>query len=589
MMKRFLTAVLGSFVGAWIALVLMSVVAVLISLAVMGSAWSSGSEFRPVGKNSVLRIDLGMNVGERDRSDLSFNSTYGYKIVSTTGLSTILKGIKAAATDDNISAIFIDCKGTTVGFASRYEIRQALADFKRSGKPVYAYGDNISQGDYFIASVADSVFLNPIGTVDIHGLQSITPYYKKMLDKVGIEMQVARVGTFKSAVEPYTLTGMSDASRLQKEHYLGNMWGVMAEAIASSRGLSVETVNAMADDITLFHTGGYFLKWNLVDSLCYRHEMIERMRRLTKVDRFDDPRFVEVGDVVASSPLYGGSSDDIIAVVYADGEIDGGGVDDIDSGALVRDIVTLANDDCVKGVVIRVNSPGGSAFGSEQIWQALEEVKAAGKPVAASMGDCAASGGYYISCGAERIFAEPVTLTGSIGIYGAVPCFQDLAEQKIGVTFSEVSTSKGGVLSMMRRLTPAQLAKLQAKVDDGYELFTSRCAQGRGMTQDSLKLIAEGRVWDGISALDNGLVDEFGTLDDAISWVAGQAGLSKYDTEAYPSTDESLARYLSTFVHAAMSERFKSQAGELFQYYDAVESVIKRDPLQCLMEPVEIK
>ena len=283
-------------------------------------------------------------------------------------------------------------------------------------------------------------------------------------------------------------------------------------------------------------------------------------------------------------------SADKVAVVYAVGQIDGNTEDGIDSKALAKDIINIANDDAVKAVVLRVNSPGGSAFGSEQIWAALEEVKKKGKPFAVSMGDLAASGGYYISCGADRIFAEPVTITGSIGIFGMVPCFKELMNDKLGVNLSVINTNENGnFISVTEPMTPIQRAAMQRMINEGYELFTSRCATGRGMELDSLKLIAEGRVWDGITAKKIGLVDEFGNLNNAIDWVVEQAKIGEYAIATYPESESSFMKYIRGYMKVQMNKMIASETGELYKYHDVINSVLNRDHIQCLMEPVEIK
>ena len=587
-MKRFWTIVAGSFVGFWLWLLIFSVIAVVCCVAFVGNLSSIGSSTKSVEKNSVLLLDLGIEVGERDRTSYDMRSVLPSNSPSVVGLDKILKGIELAAQNSNVNGICINANGISAGFASRQEIRQALIEFKKRGKFIYAYGDDYTQSDYYIASVADSIFLNPVGAVDVHGLSAMSPFYKGLLDKLGIEIQVLRVGTFKSAVEPYTLKKMSDANRLQQEHYLGRMWDKVSTDIAEARGMTARRINEIADGMVICNKAEWTVDAGLVDGLCYDFEMIDRLRRLTKVDGNDDPLLVSIDDVVSAEPEDWHGSDRI-AIIYAEGQIDGPGEDDIDSEALVGDIVEAARDEYVRGVVIRVNSPGGSAYGSEQIWKALEEVKRNGKPLAASMGDYAASGGYYIACGADRIFAEPVTITGSIGIFGIIPCFENLAEQKLGITFDYVSTNKNGSITMMRRLTTEQLASMQKMIEDGYDLFTQRCADGRHMALDSLKMIAEGRVWDGVSAIELGLVDEHGSLGDAVEWVAKEAGLVDYGIDKYPAVEDKLFKYISRYVDTEIEGRMKDSMGELYQYYEVVERLSRLDPVQCLMEPVEIE
>lgn len=589
-MKRFWTTVLGSFVGVWLGLMIFSVLSVVMSFAFVGAMSSFGATSKSINKNSILHINLSGDLTERnDGNDIDPMKFVTNSDSEKSSLATILKSIKAAKTNDSIKGIYLEGNGIGAGVASLSEIRAALNDFKKCGKFIYAYSDNYSQADYYLTSVADSIFLNPIGAIDIHGIGGSTPYFKNLLDKGGVEMQVVRVGTFKSAVEPYMLTEMSEANRLQQEHYLGNIWKDMTDSISKSRKVPVAKINEMADSLVQFETSDFYVKSHLVDALCYRFEVENRLRKLTDVDKDDDLNLVSPSEVVAATESEK-SSKNQIAVFYAEGEIDGTSDDGIDSKSLTKYILDAANDKDVKGVVLRVNSPGGSAFGSEQIWKALQEVKKAGKPFAVSMGDYAASGGYYISCGADRIFAEPVTVTGSIGIFGMIPCVENLATEKLGVNFCGVHTNANSDMTIFKRLSPFQRARLQKMVNEGYELFTSRCAAGRKMPIDSIKKIAEGRVWDGASAKALGLVDEYGNLNSAIRWVAQKANLGDdYETIALPVQEDKFLKFISKYAQTKMSEMLKSNTGELYQYHDVLKRILGRDQLQCLMEPVEIR
>lgn len=587
MMKRFWIIVCGSFVGVWLASIILSVISIIFSLFFIGSITTISSSVKSVDKNSVLLIDLGITVSERDGSTDPLNPLSVNK-PSSTGLTTIIKGIQAAADNYNVTAICLECNGISAGCASLKEIRDALTDFKASGKRIYAYGDNISQSDYYLASVADSIFLDPTGAVDIHGLASSSPFFKGLLDKLGIEMQVIRVGTFKSAVEPYILSQMSQANRLQREHYMANMWSDISQSIAEGRDLTKERIHALADSLTFTKEGEWMISSGLVDDLCYRHQMTDRLRRITKVDSTDDPRTVGLADVIAAAPKKS-SHDDRIAIIFAEGEIDGSDDNDIHSEKLCEQIVKLARDKDVKGLVLRVNSPGGSAQGSEIIWSALEEFKREGKPFAVSMGDYAASGGYYISCGADRIFAEPTTITGSIGIFAMVPCFENFSKDKLGINWDIVATNESSAVTTTKRLSDFQKAQLQKRINSGYELFTSRCAIGRDIDIDSIKVIAEGRVWDGTSALELGLIDQYGNLESAIEWVALQAELTNYSIDSYPVPEDKLLRYISRYTDTKIEQKLKENTGDLYQYHDFIRRLMNRDQILCIMEPVEIQ
>lgn len=590
MIKKFFTNVLSSFVGAWLALAVFSFTAVIMSFAVIGSFSSEQAGGNAnVMDNSVLHLNLFGSFEERSNGEEALNALLGKEDEVPSNLETVLKAIKIAKNENKIKGIFIECNSNVAGLATSFEIRNALQDFKESGKFVMAYGhEGIMQSDYYIASVADSIMLNPVGMVDIHGLSSTIPFFKNLLDKIGVEMQILRVGTFKSAVEPYVETQASPANRMATEAYMKSIWGNICDSISVSRGISVDELNKIADSMIITQPAEYYVENKLVDGLKYRFEVIDMLKAKTGVDSKDDLRLVKPEQVAKlETPKV---AIDKVAVVYAVGQIDGSSEDGVNSKQLAKDIIKIANDNSVKAVVLRVNSPGGSAFGSEQIWAALEEVKKKGKPFAVSMGDLAASGGYYISCGADKIFAEPVTITGSIGIFGMVPCFKELMNDKLGVNFSVINTNENGnFISLTEPMTPVQRAAMQRMINEGYELFTSRCAEGRGMELDSLKMIAEGRVWDGITAKKLGLIDEFGNMQDAIDWVVEQAKVGDYSLAVYPEPDNAIMRYLRGYMQMGIDKIMAKKTGELYKYRDVINEIINRDHIQCLMEPIEIK
>ena len=583
MIKKFFSGVLSSFVGAWLALTVFSVSSVILSFALLGSMSSEMNTSTGVQDNSILYLNLAGSISERQNPDEALKALVFGNEESGNNLGDVIKAITEAKENQKVKGIFIDCKSLSAGMATLKEIRDALVDFKTSGKWIIAYGDDaIMQGDYYLASVADSIYLNPVGVVDIHGLSATLPFFKNVLDKVGVEMQVLRVGTFKSAVEPYIETEASPANRTATEAYLKSLWGVIATEVAESRAISVEKVNELADNMIYTQSVDYLLDNKLIDGTCYKFELERSLKEKMGIAPNQDLNLVSVSNLANQSPK--SVAIDKVAVVYAVGGIDDG-EDGIVSKDLVKDIIDIAKDDAVKAVVLRVNSPGGSAFGSEQIWAALEEVKKAGKPFAVSMGDYAASGGYYISCGADRIFAEPLTLTGSIGIFGMIPCFKELLTDKIGVNFTEISTNKNGMLNTFAPMTPVQREAMQRKINNGYELFTKRCAEGRGMHIDSLKAIAEGRVWDGTTALKIGLVDELGGMNSALNYVVEKAKLGEYSISEYPKQESSYMRYLKNYVKV----EFGLEATGLLKYQSAVNAILERPHLQCIMEPVEIR
>ena len=596
-MKKFILIVCGSFVGAFLAFLFFMIAAMVMSFAIMGSmSMGGGKKTAIVSKHSILKIDLGTSVSERGGSDPidMMQLLRGEGMPSSLGLNTVLSAIENAAKDDKVDGIYIECNGVSAAPASLQTIRRALKEFKKSGKWIAAYGyEGINQADYYLASVADSIYLNPVGAVDLHGMASVTPYMKKLFDKVGVKMQVVRVGSFKSAVEPYMLADMSEANRLQQEHYLGTIWKEMLDSISADRKLPYDALNALCDSMVFCMETKDLVKYKLVDKMVYKAEMDDILRARTEVDKKDELNFVSPNDLASS--LEESVSGDHIAVVYAVGEIDGSSSmlssaeEGIDSEKLSKTIHELMEDDDVKGMALRVNSPGGSAFGSEQIWKAVQDFKAAGKPVAVSMGDYAASGGYYISCNANRIFAERTTITGSIGIFGMIPSYKELVENKLGVHMASVKTNENGdIAAIGKDLTPAQLAALQNMVNHGYELFTQRCANGRHVTQDSIKTIAEGRVWDAITAKQIGLVDEFGGIREAVAWVADKAKLGKdYKTQNYPTLEDKFMAMLDSYMSNRYESRLKNEMGLFYETYMQLQRILGRDRILCLMPEEE--
>ena len=596
MMKKFILIVCGSFVGAFLAFMFFMFAAMIMSFAIMGSMSMGGKKSTAVSKHSILKIDLGTSIAERGGSEPMdmMSMIQGGGLPNSLGLNTVVSAIENAAENDKVEGIYIECNGVSASPATLQVVRRALKEFKKSGKWIAAYGhEGINQADYYLASVADSIYLNPVGAVDLHGMASVTPYMKKLLDKVGVEMQVVRVGTFKSAVEPYMLEDMSEANRLQQEHYLGSIWKEMRDSIAGDRKIQSEALNKLCDSVLITFEATELIKNRLVDKLVYQNDMENILRNRTKVDKGDDLNYVSPEDL--ASDLEETAVGDHIAIVYAVGEIDGSSMlsseEGIDSEKLCETIYKLIKDDNVKGMVLRVNSPGGSAFGSEQIWKAVMDFKAAGKPVAVSMGDLAASGGYYISCCADRIFAERTTITGSIGIFGMIPCFNELIENKLGVHMASVKTNENGDMGAMgKKLTPAQLAALQNMVNQGYELFTKRCADGRHVAQDSIKKIAEGRVWDGITAKQIGLVDDFGGIREAVAWVANKAKLGKdYKTQNYPAIEDQFMAMLDKYMVTRYEAKLQGEMGVLYDWHKQLQRILGRDHILCLMPVEEIE
>ena len=595
MMKKFLTVVLGSFVGAWLAMMFMTVVSVILSIALVAGFAKASSTISTMQDKSILMIDLSESLSEQVVEADMFTKTLNMGGEGNS-LHALLAAIDAAKTNDKIKGIYLKCEGGSNGYATSYEFRKALVDFKTSGKPIYAYGyQAITQGDYYLASVADSIFLNPVGTVDLHGLSSTNMMYKNTLDKIGVEMQVVRVGTYKSAVEPYILTEISEANRQQQEHYMNSVWGTIVSGIAESRGISADTINALVDRICALRPAEFMLEQKLVDGICYKSELKAKLKKMAGLDKDDDLRLVSPSEIPVTPKK--GDSSKAIAVLYAEGEIDpstsmlGGDESGIFSDDVCEQIEELTENDDVKALVLRVNSPGGSAFGSEQIWKSLQEFKAAGKMLVVSMGDLAASGGYYISCGADHIFAEPVTITGSIGIFGLIPNFKGLAQDKVGLSFSPVMTNKNGNFgNLFEPFTEEQRAVMQEYVNSGYELFTKRCADGRKVSQDSIKQIAEGRVWEGKTAIQLGLVDEMGNLKDAIKYTADKLGCADDYVILEPAAPKSsMMKMIEKYMQVKYCNKMRGEMGFFYDAYEQVQRMLNRDKVLCIDESVDVK
>lgn len=587
-MKKFLYSFLGTMAGIWLSVLLGGVLLVFTIIALAGSSDTKST----VESGSVLRINLSGIVVDQATAP-SIMDVVQDNVDTQLSLSEIVQAIKYAKDDSRIEGILLDCKGAYIGVSQCEDIINALKEFKTSNKWIWAYADTYTQTDYFVASAADSVFLNPIGMVNIHGLSGQVIFFKGLMDKIGVEAQIVKVGTYKSAVEPFMLTEMSDANRQQMTHYIGRIWDNMKQDIAKNRNTHADSVNSWADSYTFSLSAEDYLNLNIVDALKYTHELEELVAEKTQTT---DPKFIELEDYYTSisSSLKNTSASKRIAVLYAVGDITEDGDDGIASDRLVPQIADLTEDESIDGLILRVNSGGGSAFASEQIWEALEQFKAkTGKPFYVSMGDMAASGGYYISCGADSIYASPYTLTGSIGIFGIIPNVEPLIKGKLGVNVETVETNTGNMPTLLQAMTGDQREAMQSYVDRGYELFVKRCADGRGMTIDQIKAIAEGRVWDGTSALENGLVDKLGGLQTAINDMAMTLGtdVENIDVVEYPEVEDQWWKVLAELEKSAVMASTLTGEGDLPQkLYQKLEQRIRNiDPLQCRTNYVYLK
>lgn len=537
MLKRFLLNSLSSFVGTWIAILLFGIVCVLTIIGI-GVRLGSASVGNGVGRNSVLTLDLSGLIEEREENIVpDYSMLLSGKMEKPQTLEVIAKALREAAVNKNIKGLYIKCGAVAASPATLNAIRNEVSEFKKSGKKVYAYGDVLMSGAYYVASVADSVFINPYGSVEMSGLSSTSLYMKGLFEKVGISWQVVKVGTFKSAVEPYIMDEMSEPAKAQLDTLFGNMWGYMRERICENRKkLTPEKIDSLINVVSItFAPVEDAVGSGLVDKAVYERTMDGRIASMVGVDK-DDINFVSPTDLIIENAFEinpGGKNR--IAVLYASGEIVDGSPTGINYEQLVPIITDLADDEDVKGLVLRVNSPGGSAFGSDQIGEALDYFKSKGKPLSVSMGDYAASGGYWISCGADVIYADPLTITGSIGIFGLIPNGEVLLE-KIGVNPQYAGTNPSANFpTLFKPMDERQLDVVQQNVERGYDRFINRVATGRKMSEQKVRAIAEGRVWDAIKAKELGLVDYLGSLEDAIAWTAKKASVSdNYNLVVYP-------------------------------------------------------
>lgn len=579
-MKDFFKFTLATITG----IILTSIVMFVISIIVVFSMLSSTETETVVKKNSIMMLDLNGSLVERT-SDNIFKELFD-KEDSTYGLDDILASIKKAKENDDIKGIYIQATSLNANFASLQEIRDALDDFKKSGKFIVAYSDNYTQGMFYLSSVANKVLLNPKGAIEWRGLASQPLFLKGLLEKLGIEMQVFRVGTYKAAVERFSATEMSPANREQVTAYITSIWNEIITDVAASRKVSVDSLNNYANRMLMFYPAEQTVKSGMADTLIYKNDVRDYLKQLVKIDKDDNLAVLgldEMINVKKNTPK--DKSGNIIAVYYAFGEIDGGSSstdeDGIISNEVIKDLRELKEDKDVKAVVLRVNSPGGSAFGSEQIWEAVCQLKKE-KPVIVSMGDYAASGGYYISCAADTIVAEPTTLTGSIGIFGLIPNAKGLTD-KLGLSFDVVKTHKFADFgNIMRGMNTDEQTLLQMYINQGYDLFVSRCAEGRKMSKNEIEKIAEGRVWTGEAAKKIGLVDLLGGIDKALEIAVKKAKVEGYTVVGYPDRKNVLQELLNSKPGNYIESRMlKSQLGDYYNGFSMLKNLEKADFMQA--------
>jgi protease-4 len=551
---------------------------------------ASGDSAVKVKDNSVLVLNLKGALQERAEDDI-MAQVMGEVNGASIGLDDILEAISKAKDNDNVKGIYIE-SGVfgSDSPASNHAIREALLDFKKSGKWIVAYGDQYIQSAYYICSAADQVWINPLGEIDWHGLGS-TPYYlKDVMAKFGVKVQLTKVGTYKSAPETFTSDHMSDANREQVTEYITGIWDQMLTDVSASRKISKELLNAYADSITMFSTTADYQKQKLIDKALYYDQVKPEIRKLLKIDADKDINTIGISQMLATK----GKKDkgEEVAVYYAYGNIVSqqvenqimGGGHAIVGPDVAEDLEKLAKDDKVKAVVLRINSGGGSAYASEQIWRAVTRLKEK-KPVVVSMGGMAASGGYYMSCAANWIVAEPTTLTGSIGIFGMFPDFSGLLTEKLGVKFDEVKTNKNTTFGTMARpFNAEEMAILDKYIQRGYELFRKRVADGRKQPVEAIEKIAQGHVWLGKDALGNKLVDQLGNLDDAVKKAAELAKLKEHHTKAYPampSWQEQLLNQATGKGGSYLDRELRLTLGEFYAPFMQLRTISQQDAIQA--------
>lgn len=575
-MKQFLKMTLACIVGILIA----SILCMILTFGIFGSLMAkSGTKTEVSDKHSVLRLDFDTEIVERSSADdlSGFMGSYANQGI---GLNLYKNAIRNAATNANIDGIYLVFDGMAASPATLQELREELVRFKESGKFIVAYAADYSNGEYHLASVADKIYLNPQGSVAVSGMTMQTMFYSELMKKVGVEMEIFKVGTFKSAVEPYIRTDMSEANKLQLHTYADGTWQRICEDIAASRNITVEAINAFANNGDFLKEPEVAIQAGLIDSLCYTDGMKTVLEKLTK--KKYTTYYIED---LCQEPDQDKKVKDQVAIVYAVGGIDDGSPQEMNSAEIAKTLLKLKDNKKVKAVVLRVNSPGGSAYGSEQMWHAAELLKAE-KPLVVSMGDYAASGGYYMSCNANYIFAQPNTLTGSIGIFGMFPNFSG-ASKKVGVLMDGIKTNEYADLgNTFRPMRDDERALIQAEINRGYELFTSRCANGRQMSQDSIKVIAEGRVWSGVDGLRIGLVDELGGLDKAIEKAAELANLKKYVTKDYPAAKSMMDQVMELINGSSNKNEEKliqKALGENYYIYRAIKTLEGQQGVMAIM------
>jgi protease-4 len=567
-MKEFFKYVLATVVGVFT----VSIIGLILFFMIIGAIVSSTEKQVSVQNNSMLVIDLGRQIVDRAPNDpFADLDIPGFSQIKTIGLDDIFSSLEKAKTDDRIKGIYLKLSAVGGGMATVEEIRNALIEFKTAcDKPIYAHAEQymLDQKGYYLATVADKIVIHPEVGVDFRGLGGEMMFYKNALKKVGVEMQIVRHGKFKAAVEPFMLDKMSEENREQQLTYMGSLWNHMLKGISEKRNISIEKLNELADEVQTFNKGQKAVESGLVDAVEYKDEVLNDLREIAGVEGTKGVPVIGISDY-AKVPSKGKFSRNKIAVIYASGDIGMSlGGDYIDGEKLGKEIRKVRQDSSYKAIVLRVDSPGGTVFDSETIWR---EVKLAAeeKTLVVSFGDVAASGGYYLSCPADKIVASPNTITGSIGIFGTIPNIGELLNDKLGISTDVVKTNKNSdLLTLTRPMTDYERQMMQTNIEEGYDNFISHVAEGRGMTKEQVDEIGQGRVWSGENAKEIGLVDELGGLNDAIKLAADMVGLEDYRTVSLPSLPDPFEQLFKTGSDNIRARFIKNELGEKYRYYE---------------------
>jgi protease IV len=595
-MSNFWKILLGSCLGTLIALV--AIFFIFFGSIVALSA--GGEDSKSVSNNSVIELKLTPELQLPEKTNnVSGDGGFSLKKTTAVGLSDMIKTINAAKNDSKIKGIVLDCEGLAIPQATLTALRSALEDFRTSGKFIVSYSKYYPQKDYFLASVSDKMYLHPAGGVEFKGYGGQLTFFKGMLDRLDIKIQTYYAGQFKSATEPFRFEKMSEQNRLQTKEYMNGLYAIFLEKISKSRNIPVEDLKKYANDLTIRNADDA-VNYHMIDAKGYKDELISDIKQRIGLGEKDKINTISMTDYYNNvKDDFSSSNKTKIAVVYCEGNIvEGKGAPGSIGGDKYADMIRkIRQDDNIKAIVVRMNSGGGSAIASESVWRELQLAKQGGKKIVCSMGDYAASGGYFIACAADSIFAEPNTITGSIGVFSMIPSFEKTMKTKLGITYDTVKTGKNSIgFSLFKDFSPDEAAFMQANTDRTYESFLQKVADGRHKTRDEIHAIAQGRVWLGTKGKEIGLVDYIGNLDQAIACAARMSGLSSYATKEYPEVKEPFEQFMENLTGSEdktlsmKNSMIKSELGEFYGVYERIQMLKDlKGPQMKMYYDIEIK